>query len=88
VNYQKIDKPDHLVYTQVFCDENETISRHPMAPTWPETMRTDVKLTAEGPDQTRVTITWEPYGPATKEEIERLLLIAPKYGIEIRLPGH
>jgi quercetin dioxygenase-like cupin family protein len=26
--------------------------------------------------------------PSTKEEIERLLAIAPKYGIEIRLPGH
>src|SRR5437588_11313998 len=26
--------------------------------------------------------------PPTKEEIERLLAIAPKYGVEIRLPGH
>ena len=26
--------------------------------------------------------------PTTKEEIEKLLAIAPKYGIEIRLPGH
>jgi quercetin dioxygenase-like cupin family protein len=26
--------------------------------------------------------------PPTKEEIERMLAIAPKYGIEIRLPGH
>ena len=26
--------------------------------------------------------------PPTKEEIEKLLAIAPKYGIEIRLPGH
>ena len=25
--------------------------------------------------------------PATKEEIEKLLAVAPKYGIEIRLPG-
>jgi hypothetical protein len=24
----------------------------------------------------------------TKEEIEKLLAVAPKYGIEIRLPGH
>ena len=26
--------------------------------------------------------------PPTKEEIERLLAVAPKYGIEIKLPGH
>lgn len=26
--------------------------------------------------------------PPTKEEIEKLLLIAPNYGIEIRVPGH
>ena len=26
--------------------------------------------------------------PPTKEEIEKMLEIAPKYGIEIRLPGH
>jgi hypothetical protein len=26
--------------------------------------------------------------PPTKEEIEKLLAVAPKYGIEIRLPGH
>lgn len=26
--------------------------------------------------------------PPTKEEIEKLLLIAPNYGVEIKLPGH
>jgi hypothetical protein len=26
--------------------------------------------------------------PPTKDEIEKLLSVAPKYGIEIRLPGH
>lgn len=67
--YLEIRKPDRLVYTQQFCDENEKISRHPMAPTWPETMLTIVTLSAEGPDRTRVTVTWEPYGAATREEI-------------------
>jgi len=68
--YLKIEKPDCIVYTQQFCDENENISRHPMAPTWPETMLTTVQLSAEGADQTRVTVSWEPYGAATPEEIE------------------
>jgi mannose-6-phosphate isomerase-like protein (cupin superfamily) len=29
-----------------------------------------------------------PAAPPTKEEIEKLLAVAPNYGIEIRLPGH
>jgi uncharacterized protein YndB with AHSA1/START domain len=71
--YLKIEKPDGLIYTQQFCDENEKISRHPMAPTWPATMLTVVKLTAEGPDRTRVTVTWEPHGATTREELETFI---------------
>lgn len=69
VNYLKIEKPDTLIYTQQFSDKDGGISHHPMAPTWPETMLTTVKLTAEGSEATRVTVTWEPYGAATAEEI-------------------
>jgi uncharacterized protein YndB with AHSA1/START domain len=71
--YLKIEKPGRLVYTQQFCDEHENISRHPKAPTWPATMITTVELTAEAPDRTRVTVTWEPYGPTTREELETFL---------------
>jgi uncharacterized protein YndB with AHSA1/START domain len=71
--YLQIEKPHRLVYTQQFCDENEKISRHPLAPTWPETMLTTVELAAEGPGRTRVTVTWEPYGPATREEVETFI---------------
>lgn len=67
--YLKIEKPNLIVYTQQFCDENEKLSRHPMAPTWPATMLTTVQLTAEGPDQTRVTLTWECYGATTPKEL-------------------
>jgi len=72
-NYLKIEKPDLLVYTQEFSDENEKQSRHPMSPTWPATMLTTVKLSAEGSDKTRVTVTWEPYGATTKEELETFI---------------
>jgi uncharacterized protein YndB with AHSA1/START domain len=72
--YLKIEKPDCLVYTQQFCDEkNEKVLRHPMAPTWPATMLTTVKLTSEGPDQTRAKVTWEAYGPTTREELETFI---------------
>ncbi len=68
--YLKMEKPNQIVYTQQFCDENEKITRHPMSATWPETMLTIVDLTAEGPDQTRVTITWEPIGNVPREDLE------------------
>ncbi len=71
--YLKIEKPDRIVYTQQFCDKNERVTRHPMSPTWPETMLTIVELTEEGPDQTRVTLTWEPYGVTTSEELETFI---------------
>lgn len=69
-NYLEITKPHRLVYKQMFCDQNEKITRHPMMPTWPETMLTTVTLTEEGTDQTRVTITWEPHGETTAAERE------------------
>lgn len=68
--YLKIEKPNCIVYTQQFCDENGKVSRHPMAPTWPETMLTTVQLTEEDADQTRVTVTWEAYGAVTAEELD------------------
>ena len=66
--YLEIQRPNRIVYTQIFCDENENISRHPMAPTWPETMLTTVTLTEEGTHRTRVTIQWEIFGDATAAE--------------------
>lgn len=68
--YLELVPPTRIVYTQQFVDENEKISRHPMAPTWPETMLTTIILTEEDPNKTRVTITWEPHGQATAAEIE------------------
>ncbi len=70
--YQEIAK-DRLVYTQQFCDEKEKISRHPFAPTWPETMLTTVQLSEEGPDRTRVTVTWEVHGKASQEEMDMFI---------------
>jgi uncharacterized protein YndB with AHSA1/START domain len=68
-SYLKIEKPGCIVYTQQFCDEKEQISRHPMAPVWPETLLTTVKLSEEGPERTRVTVTMEPHGATTQAEL-------------------
>ena len=69
VNYLKIEKPQLVVYTQEFSDEKGNMSRHPKLPTWPERMLSTVTLTAEGPDQTRVSVTWEPAATATAGEL-------------------
>jgi uncharacterized protein YndB with AHSA1/START domain len=69
-NYIAMTKPQRIIYTQQFCDENENIVRHPMAATWPETMLTTVSLTAENQNQTRVTLVWEPFGDVKTQELE------------------
>ena len=72
-NYLEINKPHSIVYTQQFCDEKENISRHPLAPTWPETMLTTVIFAEEDPETTRVTVTSEVYGKATPEELDAFI---------------
>jgi uncharacterized protein YndB with AHSA1/START domain len=71
--YLEIKRPDRIVYTQQFCDEHELVSRHPMSPTWPETMLTTVQLVEEGTDRTRVIVTWEPYEAATPAELQTFI---------------
>jgi uncharacterized protein YndB with AHSA1/START domain len=75
--YQTIQPPRRVVYTQQFCDEQENIVRHPMAPTWPATLLTTVVLAAEGPDRTRVTVTSEALGDVTAEELQAFMAERP-----------
>lgn len=70
INYREITRPDRIVYTQSFCDEHEKIARHPLSPTWPETMLTTVTFTEEGSSRTRVTLIWEVFGEASAIERE------------------
>ncbi|MGE3623425.1 MAG: SRPBCC family protein [Bdellovibrionales bacterium] len=77
IAYLKIEKPDTIVYTQQFCDEHENISRHPMAPVWPETMLTKVTFHEEGPDRTRVAVEWEPQAPVSAEELAAFVRAKP-----------
>lgn len=75
--YLKIEPDNLIVYTQQFCDENGNVSRHPGAPLWPETMLTTVQLTEESPEETLVTVTWEPYGKYTSEELAEFIKEKP-----------
>ncbi|MCX6590551.1 MAG: SRPBCC family protein [Acidobacteria bacterium] len=70
--YREISRR-RIVYTQQFVDQHERISRHPFAPTWPETMLTTITLTPEGADRTRVTIFWEPYGQTSPAEVDAFI---------------
>jgi uncharacterized protein YndB with AHSA1/START domain len=68
-NYLEIQAPHRLVYTQQFVDESGNVSRHPLAPTWPESMLTTVTFVDEGEGRTRVTVEWDIDGKATAEEV-------------------
>jgi uncharacterized protein YndB with AHSA1/START domain len=68
MKYHEISKPNRIVYSIYFCDENENVIRHPMEPTWPESLLTTITLEPEGADKTRVTLVWEVEGKATDVE--------------------
>lgn len=66
--YREIQRPQLLAYTQNFCDERETMARHPLAPTWPAEMLTRVVFAEEDVGRTRVTVEAEVHGEATDTE--------------------
>lgn len=66
--YKEITKPKRLVYKQWFSTKDGGLGKHPLAPTWPTYMLTTVTFNEEGLDQTRISIKWEIFGEATKEE--------------------
>ena len=66
--YLEVTRPNRIVYTQSFCDENQKPARHPLAPPWPQTMLITVVLEAEDINRTRVTVTWEVFGEANATE--------------------
>lgn len=70
MTYIKMDHPNYLEYTQIFCDENGNLSKHPMVPVWPDTMLTKVFFAKESDEETRVTVVWQPQGNASSEEIK------------------
>lgn len=73
VEYLEVTPPKRLVYVQQFADENGNPGRHPMAPTWPQSMLTTVSFHSEGPQQTRVTLEWEVSGDWSSEEMATFL---------------
>jgi len=69
IHYHEMQPSEHLTYTQQFADAQGNMGRHPMAPTWPAFMLTRVDFAEEAPNRTRVTVSWEPYGDVTSDEL-------------------
>lgn len=72
-SYMKVERPHRLVYTQQFCDQDGNVSRHPMSPTWPETMLTHIHFTAPDANKTLIKVQWEVHGPATPDEMQTFI---------------
>ncbi|MFO0561786.1 MAG: SRPBCC family protein [Polyangiales bacterium] len=68
--YLAIEAPNRVVYAQQFVDERERLSPAPGASAWPSTLLMTVTLAEESADRTRVTVTCEPHGAASAEEID------------------
>ncbi len=69
VRYLELTTPTRVLYIQEFSNADGSMGRHPMAPTWPAQVLTLVEFAGEGPEQTRVTVTWEAYGETMPEEL-------------------
>jgi uncharacterized protein YndB with AHSA1/START domain len=64
--YKEIVPLEKLVYVQCFSDEKGGVTRHPLAPTWPLEMLTEIRFTEEG-QKTKVTLSWTPYNASDEE---------------------
>lgn len=73
LEYREVCRPSRLQYVQRFCDESENVSRHPGLPEFPEALLTTVEFVAEDDQTTRITVTMEPAGTATTEEMNAFL---------------
>lgn len=77
--FLKVKAPNLIIYKQQFCDKDEKMFKHPLAPVWPETMLLRIEFLSEDKDHTRLTITCEPTGRVTEEE--RIAFIAEHQGM-------
>ncbi|MGE3756696.1 MAG: SRPBCC family protein [Pseudobdellovibrionaceae bacterium] len=68
INYKTISPHDLFVYTQNFTDKDGKISKPSFIPNYPSIIMATVAFAEEGPDETRVTLTWEIVGEATDVE--------------------
>lgn len=73
VRYLEVKPPDRLVYIQQFANEDGSPGRHPLAPTWPQSMLTTITFSEEEDGRTRVTLEWEVTDNWTQEELDTFI---------------
>jgi uncharacterized protein YndB with AHSA1/START domain len=71
-DYLQIAPNQQIMMRQDFCDRDENLARHPLAPELPQSILTSVQFTPEG-DGTRVTLTSVSDDSATAKEIARFM---------------
>ncbi len=64
--FREIVPKQQLVFLSGFSDENEEMTRHPMAPVWPLYMLSTIGFSEAG-GKTTVTVEWEPYEASETE---------------------
>ncbi len=50
--FREVAKPQRLLFESSFSDEAGGITRHPLAPTWPQRMMSRFEFVEVGPDKT------------------------------------
>lgn len=77
MTYKKIERPEYIEYTQIFCNEKGELIKHPNLPTWPDQLLTKIVLTKESQNETRITVVWQPVGEITNEELRAFTEMRP-----------
>jgi uncharacterized protein YndB with AHSA1/START domain len=65
--YREIVAPERIVHTVMFSDENQGITRHPMAPVWPLVTLTEATFT-EANGKTTIDVRWRPENATAEEQ--------------------
>jgi uncharacterized protein YndB with AHSA1/START domain len=64
--YREVVAPERLVHIVSFSDEKQSVTRHPMSPSWPlETLATATFTEQDG--KTTLTVRWAPYNAMEEE---------------------
>lgn len=64
--YREITPPERLVFVNSFSDEKGSLTRHPLAPSWPIEMLSTFSFVEAGGKAT-FTVTWTPLNPTPEE---------------------
>lgn len=59
--FLEIRPTSRLVLLQSFSNPKGEIAAHPMAPSWPKSMKATMSFESTGPKTSRITITWFPW---------------------------